>query len=121
MPGVPNTAEPELAADDPFADGPPLEQMVGLEEAEARELQDGESPGWDEPAPLSPAAYPGSQDFQQALDVLPAALKNLLHEQFRAEFNVLREIPAPAYLQMPIATKRSEEALEDSEIDPEEG
>ncbi len=100
---------PTPPADAPFADGPPLEQMTGIEEAEAAELRaGGSSAGWDgELVPEIPAAYPGSPDFQQAVHALPAGIRTLLHAGFHAEFTVLREVPESRYLHVASAPAKA--------------
>lgn len=116
---IPASQSPVLPIDDPFADGPPLEQMTGIEEAEAAELHEGKSAGgWDsEPVPEVRAAYPGSAEFQQVLESLPAGIRALLHDNFRAEFTVLREIPNSSYLHLAAAPKkRAAEEIDEIEL-----
>ena len=110
------SAEPPL--DDPFADGPPLEQMAGIEEAEAREAHVPEPFDWGvEESLVSLAVYPDSAEFQQAVAALPVGIRTLLHDNFRAEFTVLREIPESRYLHLGAAPiKRAAEEIEEIDL-----
>ncbi len=99
-PAVKATPSP-VAEKSAFDDGPPIDEAaLAAEFGETHAVAGDEShiPAQSPQQPEKPAAFPGSVEFDAALEHVPPALRQLFHEKLRAQFVELLDLPETVYL-----------------------